>query len=76
MRKEMQDGFASLQRQMNDTSSGAGERLSALNVSDDETSPKWCVTLPVKSLEELDALENQLAEDEDLQQKMVCPTNV
>jgi len=64
MRKEMQEGFASLHRQMNDTSSGAGEREHH-NLSDDETSPKWCVTLPVKTLEELDVLENQLAEDED-----------
>jgi len=67
----MQDGFARLQRQMLDTSSGPGEHQ---NVSDDETSPKWGVTLPVKTLEELDVLENQLAEDEDLQQKMVCKT--
>jgi len=59
MRKEMQDGFASIQRQLLDTS---------------ETSPKWGVTLPLKTLEELDVLENQLAEDEDLQQKMVCTT--
>ena len=55
------------------TNSGAGEGPSAVNVSDDETSPKWCVTLPVKSIDELDALEEQLAEDDDMQQKMVCP---
>jgi len=73
MRKEMQDGFASLQRQMLDTSSGPGEREHQL-LSDDETSPKWGVTLPVKSFQELDVLENQLAEDEDLQHKMVCTT--
>jgi len=66
MRKEMQDGFASLQRQMLDTSSGPGERE---HLSHDETSPKWGVTLPVKSLEELDVLENQLAEDEDLEEE-------
>jgi len=66
MRKDMQDGFASLQRLMLDTSSGPGERE---HLSHDETSPKWGVTLAVKSLEELDVLENQLAEDEDLEEE-------
>ena len=49
----MKDAF--MQHQMSGANSGAGEGLSAVNISDDETSPKWCVPLPVKSIGELDA---------------------
>ena len=68
---EVKDAVTSLQRQMSGANSGAGEGPSASNISDDETSPKWCVALPVKSIGELDALEQQLAEDDEMQLKMV-----
>ena len=40
---KVDDNFASLQHQMAGTNSAAGKGPSAVNVSDDETSPKSCV---------------------------------
>ena len=69
-RSEMREALGSIQQQIGGAYSGGAE--GAVTVADDETSPKWCVTLPVKSLDELDVLEQQLEEDEEMQKKMVC----
>ena len=69
-RNETKEAFVSIQQQLaGGTKSSAG----AAALSDDETSPKWCVPLPIKTFAELDLLEHQLVEDEEMQEKMVCP---